>query len=154
MPVRRRLALLAVALAATACEGESAAPSGDLLRGRYVLESVAGDRLPAVLSGGGSVQRVALADTLTFAEDGSGEQVSVYRNRLSGGDGPVYTTRAGFLHARAGQDIALSFPCPDPVANGPVGCTAPPQMRGTLSGDRLVITAAYAYRTPLRYRRR
>jgi hypothetical protein len=154
MPARRRLALLLVALAATACEGESAAPSGAVLQGRYVLESVAGERLPAVLSRLGSVERVALADTLVFDADGSGEQVSVYRNRLSGGDGPVYRARSAFLHARAGQDVALSFPCPDPVLTGPVGCSAPPQMRGTLSGDRLTFTAAYAFRTPLRYRRR
>jgi hypothetical protein len=149
-PLLRLLATFAVL---GGCRADVTAPAGPL-SGRYVLVDVSGERLPSAVTTFGSATRLAIADTLYFTSDTEGTQTSVFRNRLPSSDGPVQTVRRPFMHARDGSDIVLAFPCPDPFDGAPVGCTAAPQMRGTLSGDRITFTAAYALRTPQRYVRR
>jgi hypothetical protein len=149
-PILRLLATLALV---GGCRADATAPSGPL-SGRYVLADVSGERLPTAVATFGTATRLAIADTLYFSSDSEGTQVSVFRNRLPQSDGPVHTSRRPFMHHRDGSDIVLAFPCPDPFDGAPVACTAAPQMRGTLSGDRITFTAAYALRTPQRYVRR
>ncbi len=148
------IALALAALLLGACAGDSTGPT--VVAGyQYVLRDVDGDTLPAVLGVFGSQARIALADTLWFETTGLGRHVAVFRQRAADGtEGPADRLESSFLYHQQGNEVFLEFACPDPIPGSVIGCTAPPQMRGTVSGSVLRLSAAYSFRTPLHYRRR
>jgi hypothetical protein len=120
----------------------------------YVLTAVDGRSLPTPIAMHSGLTRVALADTLWFTEPGLGEQVAVFKYRTNDGVGPVTTKRSAFQFAVEGDRIDLAFVCDDPFNDRPVGCAAPPQMRGRIDRHTIEFDAAFFFQTPLRYQRR
>ena len=70
-------------LAFAGCDDETTGP-GDSVVGTYVLVSVNGDPLPAVVFEGGGVTSEALEGTLTLRADGTFSASTITRNTVNG----------------------------------------------------------------------
>lgn len=130
--------------------GPSPRPSG--IARMYVLRSVAGDELPAVLLDNEHATIVTLADTIWLEADGSGIEVATERSTdKASAQGPI--TRRDerpFTYGIDRDRIEVDFECNDVIIRS---CLAPPHLRGVLTPARLVLDHALHYRTPLEYER-
>ncbi len=141
-------------LAASLSCADTASPSRASVVGTYVLTSVDGRTLPTTIAVTGSVTRVAIADTLVFAEHDEGTHTRVFEHHTPDGVGPVTTRRSTFQYEVVDGKVLLAFVCEDPFSGRIVGCAAPPQMRGTITRRGINFDAAFFFQTPLRYQRR
>ena len=118
----------------------------------YVLRTVAGDPVPAVLVDNEHVTIVTLADTVWLEADGTGVEVATERttDKASGAPAVVRTDARPFTYGAAGGRIDVSFECNDVIIRS---CVAPPHYQGTLTDARLALDHALYYRTPLDYER-
>jgi hypothetical protein len=130
--------------------GPRAAPSATARM--YVLRSVAGDPVPAVLIDNEYVTIVALADTIWLEADGSGIEVATERatDKASGTPPVVSSDERPFSYDLAGGRIEVSLECIDVIIRS---CVAPPHYQGGLTEARLTLDRALHYRTPLSYDR-
>jgi hypothetical protein len=118
----------------------------------YVLRSVAGDELPAVLLDNEFVTIVSLADTIWLESDGTGLELSTERS-TDKGSGAAPITRQDerpFSYAVVRGRIEVGFECLDVIIRS---CSPPPHLQGTLTEDRMVLDHAFHYRAPLEYQR-
>jgi hypothetical protein len=127
-------------------EGPSATASA------YVLRTVAGDPVPAVLVDNEHVTIVTLADTVWLEADGTGVEVATERttDKASGAPAVVRTDARPFTYEVARGRIDVSFECNDVIIRS---CVAPPHYQGALTDARLTLNQALYYRTPLEYER-
>ena len=118
----------------------------------YVLRTVAGNPVPAVLVDNEHVTIVALADTVWLEADGTGVELSTERttDKASGAPPVVRTDARPFTYGVAGGRIDVSFECNDVIIRS---CSPPPHYRGVLTDARLALDHALYYRTPLEYER-
>jgi hypothetical protein len=118
----------------------------------YVLRTVAGDPVPAVLVDNEHVTIVTLADTVWLEADGTGIEVATERStdKASGATPVVRTDARPFSYGLAGGRIEVSFECNDVIIRS---CIAPPHYQGGLTEARLTLDRALHYRTPLSYER-
>lgn len=118
---------------------------GDGVAGVYVLRSVVGTSLPAVLVSHDHYHAVITADTIFLHDDGTGAALSTKRVTE---DAPERTDRdhAAFTYKVTGQRLTAEIPC-----LGLMLCMAPPHYTGTLSADGLELDLALNYRVPMRY---
>jgi hypothetical protein len=155
-PRARPLAVLAALVLSGACRSSGApeieGPASPLADGEtvYVLRTVAGSPVPAVVLDNGYAVVTFLADTLRLQPDGSGVQVVVERTRDSGQPETESSEVRPLTYTVAGSRIAISIVCP-PTAL--MLCAAPPHYRGTLTPTGLRLERALEYRVPLVYER-
>ena len=123
------------------CGKDTLAPlSGDL----YVLESIAGQNLPALYEFEGGTSFRILSDTMALGASGRGERRSVYESY----QGTKRAERIAFDYTLTGTQLAISVDCPDGAI-----CVAPPHYTGTTTTTSLTITASKVARVPWVYRR-
>src|SRR5687768_15780156 len=156
----RRIAMLSIALtlAGTACDPVSEVTAnpdirhadelGSGIAGVYVLRSVAGKTLPAVVASHESYHAVMLSDTIYLHADGTGAEAAVKRvtEDAPAGERTVWEDGA-LLHAMEGDRLTLEYVCNDVLVFA--ACAAPPHYVGTLSGTGFTLTTALHNRTPL-----
>ena len=118
----------------------------------YVLRTVAGNPVPAVLVDNEHVTIVTLADTVWLEADGTGVEVATERttDKASGAPAVVRRDARPFTYGVAGGRIDVSFECNDMIIRS---CVAPPHYQGALTDARLALDYALYYRTPLDYER-
>ena len=156
----RRIVLLALAFTAGACRPEDQlTPTGspDVVgelgsggAGIYVLRSVAGQSLPAVVASHESYHAVMIADTLFLHADGWGGNATVKRITEDPAAGERLIREDGaFTYEVSGSRLTAEYPCNDVIVLA--ACAAPPHLAGTLQSDVLELDVALAYRLPLRY---
>jgi len=118
----------------------------------YVLRTVAGNPVPAVLVDNEHATIVTLADTVWLEADGTGVEVATERStdKASGAPPVVRTDARPFSYGTARGRIDVSFECNDVVIRS---CSPPPHYRGALTDARLLLDHALYYRTPLEYER-
>jgi hypothetical protein len=119
----------------------------DVAGERYVLRSIAGIALPAPYAQNPQHNARILADTLILREDGTGEWRALIEQSLNG---PTNTARIEVTFTQDGDDIAVSFVCPDLAS-----CVAPPHYVGEAlsGGDRIEFRTSRVTRAPLIYAR-
>ena len=123
------------------CGKDTLAPlSGDL----FVLESIAGQNLPALYEFEGGTSFRILSDTMALGANGRGERRSVYESY----QGTRRSERIAFGYTLAGTQLDISLDCPDAAT-----CVAPPHYTGTTTTAGLTITASKIARVPWVYRR-
>jgi hypothetical protein len=120
---------------------------GDGPAGIYVLRSVAGTPLPAVVVSHESYRAVMTSDTMFLHADGTGGIASVKRVTEDEPAGErTMREQASFTYALSGDRLTAEIPC------GPLmSCLMPPHYAGALSADALELDLALNYRVPLRY---
>lgn len=143
-------------LAAHACSGGTEPTVAHL----QVLESIAGESLPALEYLNSACGSLVVADTLVLYEGSTGE-------RRTARDVPSWTgavdpttcepaassprkrviSRARFTYRQTDDRIEIDFPCPEFAS-----CVPSPHFVGTLSDQGLVIETSQSSRTPLVYR--
>jgi hypothetical protein len=138
-----RSSVVAVASVAFACGVSVLDPlKGDV----FVLESIAGAKLPATYSIFPQFGPHLIADTIALKTTDSGERRSTYddfqftntrRNR-----------REVFSYARNGDRIEISFPCPPDAA-----CRKPPHLIGRVNASSFVVDSSALTLQPLVYRK-
>ena len=130
--------------------GPSQAPSP--MARMYVLRTVAGAELPAVLVDNEHAEIVSLADTIWLEADGSGLEVAVERSTDKAAETAPVTRRdeRPFSYSLDRGRIEVGFECNDVVIRS---CSPPPHLRGVLADQKLVLDHALYYRTPLEYER-
>jgi hypothetical protein len=117
----------------------------------YVLRSVAGDPLPAVLVDNEHATVVSIADTIWLEPDGTGVEVATERSTDKGtAHTVVHRDERPFTYQLQQGGIEVSFECNDVIIRS---CSAPPHLRGVLREADLVLHSALYYRTPLEYER-
>lgn len=157
MNVFRDIRLLsAVAFVSTASCSSGTQPR---VRDVFVLESIAGEALPALEHVNAACGIVLVADTIVLFDDGTA-------TRNTARDVPSYSgavdpltcepaassprtrsvTRQSFLYHLDANAITFDFPCNDTAA-----CLPPSVVGGTLSDAGLVIDLSYNARIPLVY---
>jgi len=152
-PVSFALALLVVAggcrsgdaVTADANRDVATHEFGEGAAGVYVLRSIAGKSLPAVVVSHQSYHAVMTSDTIFLHADGTGASASTKQVTE---DAPERTMReqTAFTYDIAGTRLTAEIPC-----LGIMLCMAPPHYTGTLSADALELDLALNYRVPLRY---
>ena len=119
----------------------------------YVLTSVAGDSLPAVLFENEFGRRMILADTIWLHARGSGVRHAAIRWESSRPQGAQsdQNERADFRYSLADGKIEIQFRCGGMLSLAL--CAAPPHATGDLGNDVLRLTYLVSARSPLVYRR-
>lgn len=130
------------------------------IRDAFVLQSIAGEALPALEYVNGACGTVLVADTIVLFEDGTGTK-STARDvpSYAGAVDPITCepaasspkkrmhSRSEFTYRLDGTALAFDFPCNDTAS-----CLPPPAYAGTLTDDGLVLDVSLSSRTPLVYR--
>lgn len=149
------LRVTAVGLIACACSPSTEPTVAHI----FVLESIAGEGLPAAEYVHNACGTMLVADTLVLYANGTGQ-------RRSARDEPSYTgavepitcepaassprkrvvSRASFTYDQTGNTIAIDFPC-SPYAS----CVPSPHFVGTVTADGFIIETSQSARTPLVY---
>lgn len=118
--------------------------------GIYVLRTVQGNSLPAVVASHASYHAVMLADTIYLHADGWGGDAAVKRVTEDPAAGErVVRDDGAFTYEISGGRLTGEFPCNDVIVLA--ACAAPPHLAGTLSANGLELDVALSYRLPLRY---
>jgi len=155
---RSVLPAIAVVAIASACHSNDALtgnPNPDVaLRelgngpaGVYVLRSIAGQSLPAVIVSHESYHALMVADTIFLHADGTGGASQVKRVTEDPKDGErIRSEQIAYMYKLAGDRLTVEIPC-GPLAS----CLAPPHYAGTLSSNGLDLDLAINYRVPLHY---
>jgi hypothetical protein len=156
--MRRTVLLALVLVTANACqrtdqvtasaEKQFLHPLGSDVAGIYVLRSVAGKALPAVIASHESYHAVMLSDTIFLHADGSGGESAV--KRVTEGSSAANGVRetSAFSYTLAGNRLTGEIACNDVVM---FACSAPPHYSGTATADGLELDVSLHYRAPLRY---
>ena len=120
---------------------------GDGAPGIYVLRSIAGVPVPAVLVSHESYHAVMTADTIFLHADGTGATSSTKRvtEEVPAGERTA-REQTGFTYKLTGSRLTAEIPCP-PLAS----CLAPPHYTGTIGSAALELDFALNYRVPMRY---
>jgi hypothetical protein len=134
-------------LALVACSNSTGPLNGDV----YVLESIAGVKLPAPYFAGPNDNYRVVADTIAIGSSralnpaGKGERRTVYETV-----NPFERrgSNMAFDYIIANDKITITFPCP-PNAD----CIAGPHLSGTIGDGSIVITQSVGTRQPLVFRR-
>ena len=118
----------------------------------YVLRTVAGEALPAVLLDNEHATIVSLADTIWLEADGSGVEVATERStdKGSGMEPIVRRDERPFTYRLERDRIEIDFECNDVIIRS---CVAPPHLLGALTEARLSFYYALYPRLPLEYER-
>ena len=118
----------------------------------YVLRSVAGQQLPAVLVDNEHATIIALADTVWLEADGTGLEVSTERSTDKGsGTAPVVRRdERPFSYEMALDRITISLECNDVIIRS---CSAPPHLQGVVTDASLTLDFALYDQVPLHYER-
>ncbi|HJR16382.1 MAG TPA: hypothetical protein VJ808_05970 [Gemmatimonadales bacterium] len=118
----------------------------------YVLRSIAGERLPAVLLDNEYVTIISLADTLWLAPEGSGREIATERSLDKGStEGPIVRRdERPFAYGTSRNRIEIAFECNDVIIRS---CSAPPHLKGVLTETGLVLEHALYDKGPLVYER-
>lgn len=149
-----RLVRLAIALVpALGCSGFVDPSPGPEVAGRYVLRTVAGAAVPAVVVAHEMVTVTLFADTIVLYRDGTGVETEVttavspnsVRNPSYEEGRPV---ASAFRWERRGDALVVEFPCADTAS-----CVPPPHRIGFFSATGLMLDYAIQWRTPLVYER-
>jgi hypothetical protein len=140
--IRRLLTGMLLFGAAPGCADSLGPLDGDL----YVLESIAGDPVPApYVEDLGSDHRI-VADSMSFAANGSGIRRTVYDEDAA--DGGSYTQQEEFTYTRAGNRIEIWFECADTAM-----CIAGPHLAGDIGDAAITFDVSVRTRKPLAFRR-
>lgn len=121
------------------------------LEGEYVLSTVAGEALPAIVVDNGFAVLRVIADTLRLYGDGTGVRITVVditSEVTIDGTEPRHRWEEGFSYRVTVGRFEAEFPCP-PNAS----CIAPPHLVGTLGDAGPILTFAVGWRVPLAYSR-
>ena len=140
--------LIALALA---CSGDLG--PGTLSSSTYVLETVDGDPVPALLYSNQFVEFYVVSDTIRLRPDGTGT-ISGVRSAvplqpgIPGGQDPTWST-ADIRLRRVLREIEIDYVCP---ANA--DCAPPPHLIAVERGHRLEVSPAPSLlgRSPMIYR--
>jgi hypothetical protein len=148
-PVRTAIA---AAILALACDRDPVGPlagDGEL----YVLRSVAGDDVPALILVGDYTSWEVVADSILLRDDGTGRQVVVRRAVYP--DAPAAESVReviDFEYQMDGTRITVSLPCADsPAATN--SCLAPPHYSGTRADGAITFDLVLGYLTPFVFER-
>ena len=130
-----------------------------VLRGAYVLRSIAGVQLPAIEAQNAACGELVVADTLLLYEDGTGVRRSARDvSSYTGAVDPVTCEpaassprvrrhmRIDFTYRLTGDAIEVELPCRDFGL-----CIAPPHLLGTVRTDGVVFDESRIGRYPLVY---
>lgn len=119
--------------------------------GVYVLRTIAGRSLPAVVASHDSYHAVMLADTIFLHSDGWGGNAAVKRVTEDVPAGERQVREGGtFTYEVSGDRLTIEYPCNDVVVLA--ACAAPPHFEGSLTADGLDLDkTVFSYRMPLRY---
>jgi hypothetical protein len=118
--------------------------------GIYVLRSIAGQPLPAVIASHESYHAVMLADTIFLHADGWGGDAALKRVTEDPAAGERLVRDDGaFQYELSGTRLTGEYPCNDVIVLA--ACAAPPHLTGTLRPDGLDLDSRIASRAPLRY---
>jgi hypothetical protein len=119
--------------------------------GVYVLRTIAGHSLPAVVASHESYHAVMLADTIFLHADGSGGRAAVMRVTEDPAVGERQVREGGtFTYEVSGDHLTVEYPCNDVIVLA--ACAAPPHFEGSLTTDGLDLDkTVFSYRMPLRY---
>lgn len=130
----RPIGLLAgVLLAAAGCSSAEPRPTS----GEFVLQTVNGEPLPAIVLQGEFATVTMLADTILLFEDGTG--LRIQRRHVDDDivevpdPGPLRRDVMEFTYRYVDNRFELEYPCP-----GLALCVAPPHFVGEFSGAGLV----------------
>ena len=123
-------------------------PIGGEAAGVYVLRSVAGKALPAVIASHESYHAVMLSDTIFLHADGAGGESAVKRETEGSSAASVVRETSAFSYTLSGSRLTGEITCNDVVL---FACSAPPHYSGTVTGDGLELDVALNYRGSLRY---
>jgi hypothetical protein len=135
--------IVALALLGAACSTSILDPlKGDV----FVLQSIAGARLPAAYSVFPSFGPHMIADTIAFVSPDKGERRSTYDD--SNFIDARRSRREVFSYVRSGERIEISFPCPPDAA-----CIKPPHLIGRVSASSFVVDSSALTLQPLVYRK-
>ena len=153
--MRTRIHWLGIAMATTVALLSSCAlePTGrDGQTGNtFVLRTVDGVAVPAVVVSNSHVEAVKLADTIWLRANGTGREVTVERSSSDIALPPgehTYRYEREFTYRVSAGDLEVEFPCP---ANA--SCVAPPHYLGKLTADVLRLDYALYYKVPLVFER-
>lgn len=131
--------------------GCSGALTGPAPEGRFVLQSIDGDPVPAVWVAHAAGVTEILADTLWLDTASRGSRSVIYRSTEAGGTPNTYRAEESFTHTRVDGRIEISIDCRDVIVRT-ASCVAPPHMVGRIDeADALVVEAFNGRR--MRYRR-
>jgi hypothetical protein len=120
---------------------------GDGPAGVYVLRSVAGQALPAVIVSHEYYHALMVADTIFLNEGGTGGSSEVKRVTEDPRDGEhTRTEQVTYTYKVTGNHLTVEMGCPDFGS-----CLAAPHYAGTLASDALDLSLALNYRVPLHY---
>ncbi|MGH7638688.1 MAG: hypothetical protein ACREOK_13655 [Gemmatimonadaceae bacterium] len=150
----RRLLFVPFALAAACSSGTEPG-----VRDVFVLQSIAGETLPALEHVNAACGVILVADTIVLFEDGTATR-STARDipSYSGAVDPLTCepaassprkrrlTRQAFLYNLDANVISFDFPCNDTAS-----CVPPSVTGGTLSDTGLIIDMSHIARTPMVY---
>ena len=139
--MKLRAMLAAVSLLA-GCRESLAPLQGDI----YVLESIAGDPLPAPYAANQVSAHRILADTVALAANGTGVRRTTYDD--DGVDGGSYLRSEEFTWVEAGGRVSVTYRCP-PNA----GCVPAPHLSGPRTNTALTFDQSAISMQPLVYRR-
>ena len=115
----------------------------------YVLRTVAGDPLPAILVDNEHATVVSIADTIWLEPDGTGVEVATERSTDKGtARTVVHRDERPFSYTLERDRIAVSFECNDVIIRS---CAPPPHLLGVLRASGLVLESTLYHRTPLVY---
>ena len=121
------------------CRSETEPVSGRI----YVMQSIAGQALPAPYAPNPDFNGLAVADTLALHEDGTGERRFVHEGDTPGSR---IAERSDLTWTQSGPQITITLDCP-PMAL----CIAGPHFVGTVASGKLTITQSLVTRQPLVY---
>jgi hypothetical protein len=141
----RRALCVSIAVFVTGC-GDATAPEAAQYAGTYVLQTVAGDRLPAVLSSGETFVWRVLSETITLRPDGSASLTSSREWQWVGRAPETQSIVNDYRFRVVGDHIELFYICPNACF-----AIAIPPMIARRDGLGLRIDVAEGLRVPLRY---
>jgi hypothetical protein len=118
--------------------------------GIYVLTTVAGDPVPAVVISNEAVTAAILADTMFLHADATGAVVAVERVKEKDGT-PEYTlrTESPLTYIVADGRLTAENPCNDVIVFA--ACVRPPHFTGNVTATALDLDYALSFRVPLHY---
>lgn len=149
---------LALLVAASACQPHDALTAdadrdaaarklGESPAGTYVLRSVAGTALPAVLVSHETHHVVVTSDTIFLHADGIGASTSTRQvTEVEPAGERTERELVTFTYTITGGRLTAEIPC-----FGLATCLALPHYAGTVSADAIELDLALNYRVPLQY---
>ncbi len=118
------ITLLAGAMtAAVACSSSSTSPSASIA-GTYVLSSVNGQSLPAIVTKAGDDTAVVVTDTLELSASNTYTRHAVDTLRSQGSGPTPYSHVSNGTYARSGSSITLTDAATDSSATGTIANNA------------------------------